>query len=55
MCLYMNSAVLMRENVAEKMYVRERQVQIIRLIATWFISEHRYLVTGRRLRSLIRK
>ena len=41
MCLYMNSAVLMRENVAEKMYVRERQAQIIRLITTWFISEHR--------------
>ena len=40
-CLYMNSAVLMRENVAEKMYVRERQAQIIRLITTWFISEHR--------------
>ena len=33
----------MRENVAEKMYVREhqRQVQIIRLITTWFVSEHR--------------
>ena len=33
----------MRENVAEKMYVRERQrqAQIIRLITTWFISEHR--------------
>ena len=42
MCLYMNSAVLMRENVAEKMYVREQQAQIIRLITTWIISEHRY-------------
>ena len=31
----------MRENVAEKMYVRERQAQITRLITTWFISEHR--------------
>ena len=31
----------MRENVAEKMYVRERQAQIIRLITMWFISEHR--------------
>ena len=41
MCLYMNSAVLMRENVAEKMYMRERQAQVIRLITTWFISEHR--------------
>ena len=33
--------ILMRENVAEKTYVRERQAQIIRLITTWFISEHR--------------
>ena len=31
----------MRENVSEKMYVRERQAQIIHLITTWFISEHR--------------
>ena len=30
----------MRENVAEKMYVRG-QAQIMRLITTWFISEHR--------------
>ena len=43
----MNSDVLMRENVAEKkMYMRKayrpkRQAQIVRLITTWFTSEHR--------------
>ena len=31
----------MRENVVEKVHVSERQAQIIRLITTWFISEHR--------------
>ena len=45
----------MRENFAEKMYVRERQAQIIRLIPRGLYQNTVNLVTGRRLRSLIRK
>ena len=44
--MHMNSDVLMRKNVAEKMYMRKayrpkRQAQIVRLITKWFVSEHR--------------
>ena len=48
MRIYMNRAVLMRENVAEKKCICEKRIEIdVRLITTWFlitmwvISEHR--------------